>query len=1274
MISMKKTTFFLIVGYICALIFPTHIVFSENSKGDLIRAAEKRLENSPTIEKYKQLADLYDDHKVTSSRAHQTYIYLIEHDIEPDFNIMRLGKALEGHDITYIEEIISQAIEKNRQKIALYTMAADIYSLFGDYEKAHIILDTALERVSGDTQLYGKKASLYAKQKKFEEASTYYEKAITLNPNHPHHYYSYAIFLLYEKNEKKQASEWLQKGLSIDPNYALLYVGLGNVHFVSKEYPQAVEMYEKGLSIDNNNPKAQYGLGRAYMALKDYDKALASFSQASKNASPFYACPYQGFGNVYRKIGNSTKAEKNYLRVIKLEPNEPQGYYDLAWYYVEVGNYRKAAKYIEDVLELTQERNLLCNALALKAFIMVLTGEYEAAEHFLTGIENDYGKLISAAMVRGHIYNAQQEYKKAEKEFRFVVNSKDTSRFRTFAQIGLGWVYANQFQQERAINMYEKVIANDPLNFLALLGLGNAHNWLKKYEEAAEYFSRVLEASPRNEYALAELGTVYLNQGKLKEAKRYLEKSLAVNKETYSCPYEGLGLLYFQQGKTKDAEKLLKKAIDINPDVEYRKYNALAKIYIEQEKYEEAKELLLKSLENNAFENRAHELLDLLREKYAAEIELPLVLRISNDRETNLSEKDPLLHYLKDVKDDIENEHVAWQMAEYVRAEKRYDAGMALFAQLIRMYPHNGGILRAAAYVFDNAGEYRDAIEIYKELMHLSNDTKKKSMVAAIVGDMYYYKLEETEKAIAFYKKAIHWDNENKNAYIHLITLLGTQGNTRESMKVTHRALDIFPEDSAFLIAQATSLREQRQFSEAEKVLEKIASLDSNKRELYIEYAILYEKQNRFKEAIQWLEKGLAMHPEDIELHSLLAHLYEATQETDKATVILNKMYEQDPNNSVLLDKLGRVYMMRGEHEKAIEYFKRSKANASFFYACPYQGLGNVYRRIGKTDLAKNELEEVIKQEPFKSKGYLDLAYYYISVGELNEAHALIEKALVKLEEGVDIFSLKGLQALVFVLQGEYEKAADACTVLRQRHQDLLTHDPGNKSIEQLIGIVDLVLGHIANARKEYSKAERYFNHALEVGSHYEEFVYLGLGWVNANLRKHESAIEYYQKILESDPHATHALLGMGNAYNWLQDYESAEKYFRKILSFDSRNEYALAELGTVYLNRGDFKRAEELLQDALSINRDSYSCPYEGLGLLYMQKGNLKSAKELFTRAIEINPNVEYRKYNGLARIYIEQRKYKKARELLEKSLDNNPANEEALDLLRSIEGKKVS
>ena len=183
------------------------------------------------------------------------------------------------------------------------------------------------------------------------------------------------------------------------------------------------------------------------------------------------------------------------------------------------------------------------------------------------------------------------------------------------ANLGMGWIYANQGKHQEALPYYERILEQKPSHILAILGKGNALFGLHRLDEAEAMFKQVLMIDPVNEYAIAELGMVAYSKGEDNYAEQLFHQAVQINNSTFTCPYEGLGLVYMRHGKMSEAEQNFEHAIEINPKIDYMKYNGLAKIYIARGQYQEAQELLHQSIENYPYDTEAPKLLKMLEMK-----------------------------------------------------------------------------------------------------------------------------------------------------------------------------------------------------------------------------------------------------------------------------------------------------------------------------------------------------------------------------------------------------------------------------------------------------------------------------------------------------------------------------------------------------------------------------------------------------------------------------------------------------------------------------------
>ena len=75
-----------------------------------------------------------------------------------------------------------------------------------------------------------------------------YQKAIELNPNHPHAYYNLG-FLLQKKGDEQSAVANYEKAASINPNNPYIHYNLGLIQEHRKDLASAEALYRKVIAL-----------------------------------------------------------------------------------------------------------------------------------------------------------------------------------------------------------------------------------------------------------------------------------------------------------------------------------------------------------------------------------------------------------------------------------------------------------------------------------------------------------------------------------------------------------------------------------------------------------------------------------------------------------------------------------------------------------------------------------------------------------------------------------------------------------------------------------------------------------------------------------------------------------------------------------------------------------------------------------------------------------------------------------------------------------------
>lgn len=135
----------------------------------------------------------------------------------------------------------------------------DVYSRWGDLEKAALEFKKAIQIKPGYADAYHNLAHTYQKMGKLKEAVTNYQQAIHYNPNLWQSYQNLAGLYL-QQNNLELARENLEMAVKINPNSPNLRSNLGVIYFKTGEKIKAKEEFQKALSLDPNEEMARKAL------------------------------------------------------------------------------------------------------------------------------------------------------------------------------------------------------------------------------------------------------------------------------------------------------------------------------------------------------------------------------------------------------------------------------------------------------------------------------------------------------------------------------------------------------------------------------------------------------------------------------------------------------------------------------------------------------------------------------------------------------------------------------------------------------------------------------------------------------------------------------------------------------------------------------------------------------------------------------------------------------------------------------------------------------
>lgn len=196
------------------------------------------------------------------------------------------------------------------------------YLTGGDYRRAVVELDKAIELNPNDPSYYNAMGLAYFYDRKVDQAIPHFQKAVQLDTKLSEAYNNLGAAYV-QKRMWQDAITAFTRALA-NPLYATperAYYNLANVYYQMGRVNEAIEEYKKALDIAPDFDAAHNDLGFVYYQQGKIDLAIEEFKRAIKT-NPDYALAHHNLALAYyTKMGNLDRGSKEYkeLKIMALE-------------------------------------------------------------------------------------------------------------------------------------------------------------------------------------------------------------------------------------------------------------------------------------------------------------------------------------------------------------------------------------------------------------------------------------------------------------------------------------------------------------------------------------------------------------------------------------------------------------------------------------------------------------------------------------------------------------------------------------------------------------------------------------------------------------------------------------------------------------------------------------------------------------------------------------------------------------------------------------------
>jgi len=625
----------------------------------------------------------------------------------------------------------------------------------------------------------------------------------------------------------------------------------------------------------------------------------------------------------------------------------------------------------QSLMQLKENEDYKTESKIALAHTYILEEKLDDALSILQEITQDSINNYEALLLQGKIYLSQQQYSQSERSLTLALNALPNADVFTSKKIdvleNLILLLNEQGRNQEAM-IYAQLLSSElPLRDVAQQRYSEASEAFNKgeLEKAKEILEALLKSVPKHEQAITLLGVIYYQQGDISNANKYLAKVVDPDRSSSTLnnmyaltelkskrtseimqylekiPEEQFSsdtwALYITAAITEKQFSKAKSALDIALSLNNSEprfillqniyFNSLAKPQ-HQQALDALKEALkqspthsqlqvayIKQLLKGSDNAGANNYVDQLQTNYPDDIATQLIVANYHAYRKNYSQaRSQLAHILQ-----LENNNLTarYLLNNFDLREEKWEKTLVNYKEIIQIDP-----LQLKAYV----GLANSLQQLQKDPMDSEKflpENYHRGLLALTLSDRA---LQSSELALATTlslqaKEHLegsfqgHLDKLNLNISIRKIQSLLAQKQSPQARKLIVEELTKEDNNIYLLKLLADIEIENKQYNEAQKIINKIAQLFPNIPLANSLQADFYLAQGKNKQAIEFYELVLQSQPNHLISLNNIAWLY-FQEGDDRALQYAQEAYKMAPKNASILDTYGWILANNNQYEK----------------------------------------------------------------------------------------------------------------------------------------------------------------------------------------------------------------------------------------------------------------------------------------------------------------------------------------------------------------------
>ncbi len=460
-------------------------------------------------------------------------------------------------------------------------------------------------------------------------------------------------------------------------------------------------------------------------------------------------------------------------------------------------------------------------------------------------------------------------------------------------------------------------------------------------------------------------------------------------------------------------------------------------------------------------------------------------------------------------------------------------------------------------------GKLPKAVQLYQQCIKMDpNNTASMYELAKL-----YHQNQNFPEALDLAKRAVAGDKENIWYRFLLADLYQQNGQSKNAIDVYKGLVEKWPDRYEVYFDLANTLAYSGQVDEAIKVYADIEKRFGLNEETIMQEFGMLTTAGRMAEAQALVERAIASAPEEPRYQGLLAELYDQQGEHEKALEQYKKTLALDPGNSLLRIALAEHYYANGKLDEAYNELGEAFLDPDLDIDAKMQVLIGFFEMTGREGEKPEDRPELIRRS-YDLIGSLKKAHP--ESGKPNTIHGDFLMRDGKLSEARDQFRI--------ALRTEKERFPIHMQVL-QLDLQLQDHESLHTDAEETISLFPTVP---------------------------EPYLYNGIAL--SQVGRHDEAIETLiagrDLVVDNSALEIQFWSSLGDAYNEAKRYPESDKAYDKTLTLDPDNSSTLNNYA-YYLSERDeqLDKAERMSKRSLELAPGSATYMDTYAWILFRQK-----------------------------------------------------------------------